>query len=139
MTRPGRPRGVEPTRAPADLRARLEQARLDTLALLRALDQRHLVPRDLPQSALAHLATLDADCAEALWALDQPVGWLDAPAMVRDTLASLNTLADARAQIRARLSVNARVALERLEPVIRATLEPIEAYNDVPGRNPKDR
>jgi hypothetical protein len=139
VTRLGRPRGVELTRAPADLRTRLERARLETLALLRALDQRHLAPRDLPQSALAHLAAIDADCAEALWALDQPVGTLDAPAMIRDTLASLDALADARAQVRNRLPLHARAPLERLEPVIRATLKPIEAYNDVPGRDPQNR
>jgi hypothetical protein len=123
---------------PVDLRGRLEQARLDTLALLRALDQA-LAPRDLPHAALAHVARLDADCAEALWALDQPAGALDVQAMVRDTLTSLAALRDALAQVRIRLPVVGRARLERLEPVIRATLDPIEAYNDVPGRDPQNR
>jgi hypothetical protein len=129
-------RGV---RAPADLRARLEQARLDTLALLRALDQRRLTPRDLPQAALAQLAALDADCAEALWALDQPVGALDVDAMVRDTLTSLDALGVAREQVRTGVPGDTRDRLQTLESLIRATLDPIEAYNDVPGRDPQNR
>jgi hypothetical protein len=135
----GRGRRPRVPPSPADLRGGLERARLDTLAILRALDQARLPARDLPQSALAHLAAFDADCAEALWALDQPVGGLDLHAMVRDTLASLDALTDARAQIRARLPLDVRARLERLEPVIRATLDPIEAYNDVPGRDPQNR
>jgi hypothetical protein len=92
-----RPRGAP---APADLRARLERARLETRALLRALDQGRLAPRDLPHAALAHLAALAADCAEALWALDQPLATLDVDAMVRDTLTSLDALPLARDQVR---------------------------------------
>jgi hypothetical protein len=127
------------TPSPADLRGALERARLDTLALLRALDHGRLAPRDLPASALAHLAALDADCAEALWALDQPVGRLDLDAMRRDTRVSLDALPDARAQVRAQLPLDARARLEQLEPVIRATFDPREAYNDVPGRDPPNR
>jgi hypothetical protein len=132
----GRPRGAP---APTDLRARLERARLDTLALLRALDQRRLAPRDLPHAALAHLATLDADCAEALWALDQPLGTLDSDAMVRDTLRSLDAVPAAREQVRAGVPGDTRARLPTLEPLIRATLDLIEAYNDVPGRDPQNR
>jgi len=133
--RPGRQRAF----APAELRARLERARLKTLALLRALDQGRLAPRDLPQAALAHLATLDADCAEALWALDQPPGALDVDAMVRDTLTSLDALADARAQVRLGIPDASRPRLHTLEPLICATLDAREAYNDVPGRDPQNR
>jgi hypothetical protein len=100
---------------PADLRARLERARLDTLALLRAVDQAHLAPHDLPHAALAHLATLDADCAEALWALDQPPGALDVDAMIRETLTSLDALADACAQVRLTIPVNHRPRLQTLD------------------------
>jgi hypothetical protein len=130
------PRGVP---APTDLRAGLEQARLDTLALLRALDQARLAPRDLPHSALAHLAVLDADCAEALWAFDQPPGALDVDAMVRDTRTSLDALAVARAQVRTGVPADRRAQLHTRESVIRATLDLIEAYNDVPGRDPQNR
>lgn len=125
--------------APPDLRARLERARLDTLALLRALDQGRLAPHDLPRAALAHLAALDADCAEGLWALDQPRGALDITAMVRGTLASLDALADARAQVRLGVPAANRPRLQTLEPLIRATLDPSEAYTDVPGRDPQNR
>jgi len=74
---------------PPDLRARLEGARLETLALLRALDAAHLSPRDLPQPELHPVFALDADCAEALWALDQLAGTLDVAAMLRDSVVGL--------------------------------------------------
>ena len=123
---------------PGDLRARLEQARLETLALLRALDD-GLAPQDAPTAPLAALAEADADCAEALWALDHPRGALDLDAMVRDTLASLAALADARAQVRLGVPAPSRPRLQTLEPLIRATLDPREAYNDVPGSDPRNR
>jgi hypothetical protein len=133
-------RGRRRRGAPAlgDLRARLEHARLETLALLRALDQARLAPRELPQAALAHLAALDADCAEALWALDQPPAALAVDAMVRDTRTSLDALADARAQVRLGIPAASRPRLQTLEPLIRATLDSREAYNDVPGRDPQN-
>ena len=135
----GRRRSRDAPAAPADLRARLEHARVETLALLRALDQGRLAPRDLPHAALAHLAALDADCAEALWALDHPPGALDVDAMVRDTLTSLDALAAARDQVRTGVPGPTRARLHALEPLIRATLDPGEAYNDVPGRDPQNR
>jgi hypothetical protein len=51
---------------PHDLRARLEAARLDLLALFRALDQMDLTALEIPQRLLQQLFELDADCAEAL-------------------------------------------------------------------------
>ena len=57
---------------PADLRTRLETARLDLLALFRALDRMDLSPIEIPQRLIRQLYELDADYAEALWALDQP-------------------------------------------------------------------
>ena len=74
---------------PADLRARLETARLDLLALFRALDRMHLTPPQIPQRLLRQLFELDADYVEALWGLDQPPGKLNLHAMLRDTLAAL--------------------------------------------------
>jgi hypothetical protein len=56
---------------PLDLRARLE-ARLDLLALFRALDRMHPAPDQIPQRLIPQLFELDADYVEALWALDQP-------------------------------------------------------------------
>jgi hypothetical protein len=62
---------------PADFRARLETARLDLLALFRALDRMNLTPEQIPQRLLRQLFELDADYVEALWGLDQPPGKLN--------------------------------------------------------------
>jgi hypothetical protein len=75
-----------PAGVPVDLRAKLETARLDLLALFRALDRMELTPAEIPQRLIRQLFELDADCAEALWALDQPAGTLNWKLMVRDTL-----------------------------------------------------
>ena len=132
------PRRLSPF-IPPDLRSRLQAARLDTLALLRALDQALVPPAQLPQPQTHQLFELDADCAEALWALDQPAGSLDFRAMVRDTLVSLDELPHACAQVRARLPPAAHPRVLTLEKTIRARLDPSEAYNDVPGRDPHSR
>lgn len=124
---------------PPDLRPRLEAERLDTLALLRALDQALVSPANLPQPHTQQLFELDADCAEALWALDQPAGSLDFRAMLRDTLASLDHLPRAREQVRARLPAAATPRVRKIEKTIRASLDPSEAYNDVLGRDPHSR
>jgi len=88
---------------PADLRARLEAARLDLLALFRALDRMDLTPAEIPQRLIRQLFELDADFAEALWALDQPPGTLDLKLMLRDTLAALDQLPEAAARFRMNL------------------------------------
>lgn len=93
----------------------------------------------LPQPETHTLFDLDADCAEALWALDQPSNSLDFAAMVRDTRASLDALPDARQRVRSRLPAPAAQTAVKLEQAIRAALDPAEAYNDVPGRNPHSR
>jgi hypothetical protein len=123
---------MPPAGVPANLRARLEQARLDTLALLRALDH-GLGAHDAPTAPLATLAEADADCAEALWALDQPPGMLEIAAMVRDTLATLARLPHTRQLVRDALLQPTRDQVTRLERDIRATLDAREAYNDIPG------
>ena len=78
---------------PPDLRPRLENARLDLLALFRALDRMDLSPAEIPQQLLRQLFELDADYGEALWALDQPPGKLNQHAMLRDTLSRARTTA----------------------------------------------
>ena len=70
-----------PAEIPVDLRARLETARLDLLALFRALDRLNLTPEQIPQRLIRQLFELDADYVEALWGLDQPPGKLNLPAM----------------------------------------------------------
>jgi hypothetical protein len=123
---------------PIDLRPRLEAARLDLLALFRALDGMELSAHEIPQQLLRQLFELDADLAEALWALDQPEGTLDRRAMLRDTLTALQKLPGACASFREKLAPRVHPALEHLEITIRSGLHPKDAYNMVPGRNPEN-
>jgi hypothetical protein len=121
---------------PVNLRARLEAARLDLLALFRSLDRMDLSAAEIPQRLIHQLFELDADYGEALWALDQPHGSLDLRAMLRDTLAALEQLPDALVRFRKTLPQRAHSSLPALEMSVRKTLDPIEAYNMVPGRDP---
>ena len=123
---------------PPDLRARLEEARLDLLVLFRALDQMDLTPLEIPQRLLQQLFELDADYVEALWALDQPKGTFDLSAMLRDTLAALDQLPDVTVRFRKHLPKRAHSVLLKLEPILRGSLNPNEAYNMVPGREPQN-
>jgi hypothetical protein len=118
---------------PHDLRPRLEAARLDLLALFRALDQMDLTALEIPQRLLQQLFELDADCAEALWALDQPPGKIDLRAMLRDTLAALEQIPNHCDLFRKSLPQRARPTLASLEPLVRKSLHPREAYNGLPG------
>ena len=127
-----------PSAIPDDLRSRLETARLDLLALFRTLDRLNLSAGEIPQRLLQQLFKLDAEYAEALWALDQPASSLDRPAMLRDTLAALNQLPPAAAQFRKKLPSLAQPILAQLESSVRKAINPKEAYNMVPGRNPED-
>ena len=81
-----------PVVIPADLRSRLEAARLDLLALFRALDRMDLAPAEIPQVPLRQLFELDADYAEALWALDQTPRRFKLRATLRDTSAALERM-----------------------------------------------
>ena len=121
------------------LRTRLENARLDLLVLFRALDRMDLLPAEIPQKLLRRLFELDADYAEALWALDHAAGRLNPWAMLRDTLAALDQLPDRLAQFRKRLAPRAHSTLPTLEQSVRQSLDPREAYNMVPGRDPQNR
>lgn len=122
---------------PSDLRARLEAARLDLLALFRALDRMDLTAAEIPQRLLRQLFELDADYVEALWALDQPPGTLNLAAMLRDSLAALEQLPEATTRFRDNLPRRAHAALVQLEVTVRRSLLPAEAYNMVPGRDPQ--
>ena len=124
---------------PVDLRARLETARLDLLALFRALDRMDLSATEIPQRLLGQLFELDADYAEALWGLDQPAGRLDVGALLRDTLAALDQLPTATARFRKNLPRRAHPTLADLETSIRRMLNPKQAYSMVPGRDPQNR
>src|ERR1700736_6006037 len=85
---------------PADLRTRVETARLDLLALFRALDRMNLTPEQIPQRLIRQLFELDSDYVEALWGLDQPPGRLNLHALLRDTLAALEQLPAACSRFR---------------------------------------
>jgi hypothetical protein len=122
---------------PADLRTRLEAARLDRLALFRALDRMDLAPAEIPQRLIRQLFELDADYAEALWALDQLPGTLDLTLLLRDTLAALEQLPEASSRLRKNLPSRAHPVLAKLELPVRQSLLPTEAYNMVPGRDPQ--
>ena len=122
---------------PADLRARLTAARLDLLALFRALDRMDLTPSEIPQRLIRQLLELDADYAEALWALDQPPGRLDLTLMLRDTLAALEQLPELSLRFRKNLPRRAHPVLAQLEVALRQSLLPVEAYNMVPGHDPQ--
>jgi len=126
-----------PLEIPGNLRARLEVARLDLLALFRALDRVLLSPDEIPQRLLRQLFELDADLAEALWALDQVEGTLDRRAMLRHTLTVLDQLASLSDRFRKQLPARAHPTLELLEASIRPALSPKEAYSMVPGRDPE--
>src|SRR6202795_2552815 len=111
---------------PADLRARLETARLDLLALFRALDRMHLTPEQIPQRLIRQLFELDADYVEALWGLDQPPGKLNLQIMLRDTLAALDQLPTACSRLRKNLPSQTLPTLSQLELAIRANLNSAE-------------
>jgi hypothetical protein len=129
--------GHIPADIPVELRTLLETARLDLLALFRALDRMSLTPEQIPQQLIRQLFELDADYVEALWGLDQPPGKLNLQAMVRDTLAALQQLPAACSRFRDNLPSSAHSTLAQLESNIRANLNKAEAYNMVPGRNPQ--
>jgi len=96
-----------------------------------------LSPAEIPQQRLRQLFELDADYGEALWALDQPPGKLNQRAMLRDALAALEQLPQRRTQFRNLLPLPAQRTLPSLELSVRRSLHPSEAYNMVPGRDPK--
>ena len=127
-----------PVQIPADLRPRLEAARLDLLALFGALDRMDLTPDEIPQRLIRQLFELDADYVEALWALDQPSGSLDLHAMLRDALAALEQLPQSCAHFRKHLPSRAHLTLGTLEATLRKRLNPAGTYSMVPGRDPQN-
>ena len=120
---------------PANLRARLEVARLQNLAVMRTLDRGLPIGTPLPRANVLALGELDADCGEALWALDQPQRSLNVRSMVRDTLTSLERLPAVHQRLRdAVLEYPHALELEILD-----SLDPAEAYSQVPGRDSTTR
>lgn len=132
--RRGKPRRTVEASAPAGFREMLETCRLKLLALFRSLDRLDLV-QDLPPE-LRVLFELDADFAEALWALDQPIRRLDVGAMTRDTITSLRAIPEALHAFFALLSESEQRQLARTVNAVRASLAVSDAYLQIPGRDP---
>lgn len=129
-----------PAVVPSTLRSRLEIARLDSLALMRALDHLHLAGDLLAHPALRGLFEFDADCAEALSVLLRPPGFaIDWRAMVRDTEATLRRLPAARDKVRLMMGPDDRAKLLALEPAMRESLDATEAYNGIQDATARNR
>lgn len=118
---------------PEGLREVLERQRLSLRALFRSLDRLHLV-QDIP-AELHALFELDADLAEALWALDQPIGRLDLAAMTRDTTASLAELPEVLWAFLGLFDARDRARLMACAVTVRDSLYPSDAYLQIPGRD----
>ena len=117
---------------PVSLRNCLEKARLENLALFRGLDRVNVSAQEMPQKELKQLMELDADCAEALWALDNPRG-LNLKMMVRDTQKSLRRIPEVRKELLAKLPERILIPLSNHETQILTTLTLQDAYRDIPG------
>jgi hypothetical protein len=130
-------------KVPRDLQARLETARLDLLALFRALDRLVLAPPEVDQHLLLTLFELDADFAEALVVLDFPLRSIDIPAMLAETLASLGRVPTLRDDLLLSLAPDVQAHLARLHAQVRTTLAAEDAYHSIPergrGRGPRSR
>jgi hypothetical protein len=123
--------------APRDLRRRLERARLESIALLRTMDRAmiYLSPEEFSPELRA-VFELEADCAEALWGLDQPFGAFSVSKMLRDTLGSLERLPGARAAALAVLEPEDLRNVMSIKGVVARTVRPEECYSQVKGRDP---
>ena len=136
MVQPGDMKQQRNPDIPKDLRKRLENARLEALTLFRALDRVNLTASEIPQGLLRELFELDADFAEALWALDQPQNTLDIRVMLRDTLDSLETWTEDCEEFLDDLPPHILQPLANHRKAIRPTLTTQDAYSQVPGRDP---
>lgn len=120
------------------MRKKLEDVRLEALALSRSLDTLGLTLADMPPT-LRELFELDADFAEALWALDQPAKALNFDRMLKDTEAALRLWPRQVSRFTAALNPVTAEQLERRLPVVHATLDAGDAYRGVPGAKPRNR
>jgi hypothetical protein len=122
---------------PKDLRRRLEQARLETIALLRSMDRTMVYKTEADFSPeLLAVFKLEADCAEALWGLDQPLGAFSISKMLRDTLASLEWLPAARSAAMSVLGPEDLRNVMKIKDMVVRTVQPEECYSQVRGQDP---
>jgi hypothetical protein len=108
----------------------------DLLALFRAPNRMHLTPQQIPQRLIRQLFEIRRRLRGSPLGLDQLPGKLDLHAMLRDTLAALGQLPAACSRLRKNLPPQSHHPLSQLERTIRTNLNPTEAYNLVPGRDP---
>jgi hypothetical protein len=104
---------------------------MENLALFRGLDRVDVSAQEMPQKELRQLFELDADCAEALWALDNPQGF-NLRMMVKDTQKSLRRIPEVRKKFLAKLPERVLVPLANHESQILTTLTLRDAYRDIP-------
>jgi len=121
---------------PKALEVKLKASRLDLLALFRAIDSLEMDARELPPVLLNELFELDADFAQALCALDEPLGSIDVRAMLSDTRRSLADLDRTRMYFLESLIPGRRAPLEKWIRKIRPTLTQDDAYHAIPGKDP---
>jgi len=113
-----------------ELRNNLEKARQEQLALFRGLDRVDVLAQEMPQKELKELMELDADCAEALWALDNPHG-LNLREMVRDTEKSIRRIPKVREELLAKLPERVLAPLASHRAQILTTLTLQDSYRDI--------
>ena len=133
--RPQRKAREKPIKGAA-LRIHLEKARQELLALFRGLDRLDVSTKEMPQKELRALMELDADCAEALWALDNPRG-LNQVKMIRDTEESLRRIPRGRQELLSKLPKRVLASLADYEAQIVGSLTLQDAYRNIPGRDPE--
>ncbi|MCD6499390.1 MAG: hypothetical protein J7M25_13950 [Deltaproteobacteria bacterium] len=104
------------------------------LALFRSLDRLHLA-QEFPWE-LRTLFELNADLAEALWVLDQPLGRSNVAAMTQDSLASIEAILETLAEFLETLPLGDRINLAKAMPAVRKSLRQEDACNQIPGRDP---
>ena len=119
-----------PERVLVELRNNLEKARQEQLALFRGLDRVDVLAQEMPQKELKELMELDADCAEALWALDNPHG-LNLREMVRDTEKSIRRIPKVREELLAKLPERVLAPLASHRAQILTTLTLQDSYRDI--------
>lgn len=129
-----------PASVPTTLHPRLASARLENLALMRALDRLHLADHLVAHPDMRAFFDLEADCGEALAVLHRPPSFaINWRTMVRETEASLKRLPAAREKVRRLIDPADRTQLLALEPILRESLDPAEAYDGLPSHTARIR
>ena len=100
---------------------------LPYFALFRGLDRVDVSAQEMPQKELKKLRALDADCAEALWALANPRG-LKLRKMMKDTERSIRRI---RKELLAKLPERILAPLANHNAQILTTLTLQDTYRNI--------